>query len=187
MIRNAAKSAGSFGERVRVARQRLRTAEGRRWTQGDLAAAVGVERNTVSRWENSGVLPKDPAIVTKLGRTLRVDVPWLLRGAETDSDATAAEADVHERRGGRYGRAPAAPDTLSGAAVELIQCYVARLSGIGCTGEQVAGAEALLTGAARNGVASRPLIERGDDEVLADIDAAWDMIVRILRRDGIRA
>lgn len=66
-----------FGERVRERRRGLRHADGRRWSQTDLANAVGVTTNTVSEWER-GRRPKDPAVVTRLAQVLGVEVGWLL-------------------------------------------------------------------------------------------------------------
>lgn len=173
----------SFGDRVREARQRLRTPDGRRWTQGDLAEAVGVERNTVSRWENGGVRPKDPDLLARLARTLRVSTDWLI-GAAPPTPAEPGVATSHLRepgasRGGSQG-------TLPSAAAALVADYLDRLGRAGCTREQVAGAESLLVTAARNTVATTPAADRGERDVMADVDAAWDLVVRILRRDGVR-
>ncbi len=68
-----------FGDRVRSSRQRLRR-DGQKLTQGDLAKAVGVERNTVSRWENGSMLPKDPAVIASLAEVLDVTADWLIAG-----------------------------------------------------------------------------------------------------------
>src|SRR5580698_10194568 len=91
MIREGSDDEGhSFGDRVRISRERMRTPDGRRWTQGDLAKALDVKRNTVSRWENGGMLPKDPAIIAALTRVLHVSADWLLAGF-TELVAQAAE------------------------------------------------------------------------------------------------
>lgn len=174
----------SFGDRVREARQRLRTEDGRRWTQGDLATAVGVERNTVSRWENGGVRPKDPDLLARLARTLRVSTDWLI-GAPGGQSGAAPTSRFNE--GGRGGyRGDQAPATVPDDVAELVANYLGRLERAGCTREQVAGAESLLVSAARNTVASVPLDSRDVPDVMADVDAAWDLVVRILRREGVR-
>lgn len=175
----------SFGDRVREARQRLRTETGRRWTQGDLAAAVGVERNTVSRWENGGVRPKDPDLLARVARTLRVSTDWLIGTAAPPGPADAGAATSHVREGAaRDGRSPGA---LPARAAALVADYLGRLDRAGCSREQVAGAESLLVAAARNAVSTTPAVERDERDVIADVDAAWDLVVRILRRDGVRA
>jgi len=87
----------AFGDRVRQARQRIRTPGGGRLTQGDLALAVGVERNTVSRWENSGVRPKDPQVVRKLAEVLQVSMEWLF--AESEPELGTLDLGVAGRGG----------------------------------------------------------------------------------------
>src|SRR5665213_3028355 len=79
MIRSRIGVRDTFGDRLRSSRQRLRPG-GRKFTQGDLAKAVGVERNTVSRWENGGMLPKDPAVIASLADVLGVTADWLIGG-----------------------------------------------------------------------------------------------------------
>ena len=59
-----------IGERIRAARQR------RRWTQRQLAEAVGVDRKTVDNWENGRTVPRwlSP-LEDALGTPLTGDVP----------------------------------------------------------------------------------------------------------------
>lgn len=175
----------SFGSRLRAARRRLRTAGGGRWGQGDLADAVGVERNTVSRWENANVRPRDPATVAKLARVLNVSAEWLLDGFGPAGAAPAGGRT--ELRDGRDARTyPAGASGLPAAARTLIGGYLDRLTAVGCAPARIAGAEALLLAGARNEVSAIPLAERSDADIAADVDAAWDVVVRILRREGIR-
>lgn len=65
-----------FSERLRQARQAKRHQNGKRWTQRDLASAIGANPNTVNGWENRGVVPPGPtrhAIAHALG----VRLSWL--------------------------------------------------------------------------------------------------------------
>ncbi len=39
---------------------------------------------------------------------------------------------------------------------------------------------------AENRVSSMAPRDRSEEDVMADIDAAWDVIVRVLRREGMR-
>lgn len=180
-MRQSGRNAESFSERVRSTRQRLRTDTGRRWTQGDLAAAVGVERNTVSRWENGGVMPKDPATIARLARTLGVTTDWLIgEPAAIGTPTTAPALRVAEGRG-RKGR--------SGSAIRIagvMRGYLERLREAGCSEAQLNGAEELMVSAAENTIASEPYTDRAESEIIADVDSAWDVIVRILRREGLR-
>lgn len=190
MIRPAAGDrANSFGERLREARVRGRRQGGRRITQASLAEAVGVERNTVSRWENGSMLPKDPAIIMALSRHLNVSADWLLGdlvdtlpGDGVDTVGTARELPGHE-----YGRAGGGAESLPPGAADLVLRYIERLASAGCTGEQQREAERFLVLGARNTLHRKALGQRTQDEIRDDVDDAWDFVTRILRRDGIRA
>lgn len=183
----------SFGGRLRAARRRLRTAGGRRWGQGDLAAAIGVERNTVSRWENGNIRPRDPAMIATLAQVLNVSASWLLDGFGPAGGAPPGGRA--ELRDGASGVGPYMPAPSAGRADgrdlstpvrTLITRYLDRLTSAGCTPPQVAGAEVLLVAGARNDVAVLPFAARSDADISADVDAAWDCVVQILRREGIR-
>lgn len=149
-------------------------------TQGDLARAVGVERNTVSRWENGGMLPKDPSVIASLAAVLEVTADWLIAGDRP----VAAGTNLHEGTTGQY--ADPATGELPSSAQGLVVAYLDRLREHDCTSAQVKGAESLLLAGARNRVSSRPLEERTPQQLCDDIDAAWDLVVQILRGDGIR-
>ncbi|HEY8308946.1 MAG TPA: helix-turn-helix transcriptional regulator, partial [Gemmatimonadaceae bacterium] len=97
MIRSRIGGRESFGDRLRSSRQQL-ARKGRKLTQGDLARAVGVERNTVSRWENGGMLPKDPAVIASLAEVLEVTADWLIGGNRPG----IASTELHEGATGQY-------------------------------------------------------------------------------------
>lgn len=183
MIRSRIEGRESFGDRVRESRERLRR-RGRRLTQGDLALAVGVERNTVSRWENGSMLPRDPAVIASLAEVLEVTADWLIAGDTASRPAGAVTRNIHEGRSGQYANPATADLPASARAVAL--GYLNRLRASGCSPGQVSGAEDLLLAGARNNVSSRRVEERDDATICADVDATWDLVVRILRREGIR-
>ncbi len=172
----------TFGDRLRSARQRLRP-KGQKLTQGDLASAVGVERNTVSRWENGGMLPKDPAVIAALARALDVTADWLIAG-EAAAPAAPSEKQLHQSVAGQYLDPAIAELPVRARAVSA--GYLNRLRMSGCSDGQLHGAESLLLAGARNRVSLTPVEERADADVCADVDSAWDLVVRILRREGIR-
>jgi len=172
----------SFGDRVRLSRERMRTPEGRRWTQDDLAQALNVKRNTVSRWENGRMRPQDPAIISALARVLRVSAEWLLAGFDRD----ALIGSVHERPTAAYGMHTSA-ESLPAPAADLVFKYIDRLLSNGCTQVQAQEAERILVSGAMNGLARRPFAQREMKEIISDIDAAWDFVSHVLRRHGIRA
>jgi len=166
---------------VKLAREGLRV-DGRKVTQGDLARVVGVSRNTVTRWENGAMVPSDPAVLASLAGALEVSVEWLISG---DAAAVpAGKGELHEGSGRRY-LDPATAELPTGARAVALG-YLDRLRECGCTQEQRRGAESLLLAGARNSVSSTPFDERDDADVCADVDAAWDVVVRVLRREGKR-
>jgi transcriptional regulator with XRE-family HTH domain len=185
MIRQGGEDAGqAFGDRVRMSRERLRTPDGRRWTQGDLAKALDVKRNTVSRWENGGMLPKDPAVIASLSRVLHVSADWLLAGFG-EPEMVQGSPGIAERPETLYNRTTSA-ESLPEPAADIVLRYVDRLVACGCSPQQAREAERLLVAGARNVLARRPFGQREMKEVIGDIDAAWDFVTHVLRRQGIR-
>lgn len=197
MIRQDSKRGASFGARVREARLRMRGASGERWTQDHLARAVEVERNTVSRWENGGVLPRDPAVVARVAAALGVSTDWLLGAG--DGDAAVAEkarahapgqphgaAVTYERLLHAYSGRKRGGASLPPAALAVMAGYLGRLVAAGCLPDQVKEAERLMVQAALNRVALAPVAERCVEDVISDVDAAWDFVSRVLRREGRR-
>lgn len=172
---------GSIGDRIRQARERIRMPNGRRMTQGELASAVDVERNTVSRWENGDVQPTKPAQLLRLARVLRVPTDWLIEGGAVPAGGAS---QLGEGAPGAYPSSPGGPVPV--AATSVVAAYLDRLARAGCTPAQRTAAESLFVAATRNAVSRTPLESRDERDVVADADAAWDLIVTILRRDGIR-
>lgn len=195
-----------FGDRVREARQRVRTPGGARLTQGDLAIAVGVERNTVSRWENSGVRPKDPHVVRRLAAALRVPMEWLFEddAADVPESWPGTEREVRGAAAVREGMAPrpqytaghaaaypapyAGPDALgqriSPMAYAVIHDYVARLEQAGLAPDEAAEAGRLLVHSACHRLRPGDPRTRALDVVLADIEAMWSFVTAVLRAEG---
>jgi DNA-binding XRE family transcriptional regulator len=180
----------AFGDRVREARQRIRAAGGGRLTQGDLAIAVGVERNTVSRWENSGVRPKDPQVVRKLAEVLHVSMEWLFAEDDGGSLWPAVPADhapgpVHDRAV----RVPYAPhevlaQRMPPPAYEKVHAYVERAERAGATPGQSEEVARILLDAVATPLRTVGARDRPIDDVLADIDAAWRYVATVLRGEG---
>jgi transcriptional regulator with XRE-family HTH domain len=199
-----------FGDRVREARQRVRTPGGARLTQGDLAIAVGVERNTVSRWENSGVRPKDPHVVRRLAAALRVPMEWLFEddGADVPESWTGSEREVRGSAAVREGMAPRSPSMalsltpygtlypapgasadalgqrISPMAYAVIHDYLARLEQAGVTPDDAAEAGRLLVHSACHRLRPGDPRTRAIDVVLADIEAMWSFVTSVLRAEG---
>jgi transcriptional regulator with XRE-family HTH domain len=189
----------AFGDRVREARQRIRTQAGGRLTQSDLAVAVGVERNTVSRWENSGVCPKDPQVIRKLAAVLRVSMDWLLsdEGAGTAGAGpggvggeTAGQTWFGGTEADRVVRIPGGPSEVVAyrippIAYERLHGYIERVEQAGATVAQAEEVARLLVDAAANRLRARAPRERAIAVVIADIDAAWRFASSVLRSEGL--
>jgi transcriptional regulator with XRE-family HTH domain len=180
----------AFGDRVREARQRIRAPGGGRLTQGDLAIAVGVERNTVSRWENSGVRPKDPQVVRKLAEVLRVSMEWLF--ADDDGGGLWPVPVVDRAVGPVRERAvqvPYAPNEVLAQrmpppAYERVHDYVERAERAGATAAQAAELARILLDAVTTRLRTTAPRDRPIDDMLADIDAAWHYAASVLHADG---
>jgi transcriptional regulator with XRE-family HTH domain len=172
-----------FADRLRQARQRVRTPSGQRMTQGDLAVLIGVERNTVSRWENSGVRPKDPEVVAKLADVLRVSMEWLV--GLSDESVDHGSRHIAESVPPTYA-VRAEPDPLLPLQVyQAMHGYRARLQAAGCTADQTQEAERLLLDSANNRLRPTSPRSRPVQTMLDDLEAAWQYISRVLGAEGI--
>lgn len=174
-----------FADRLRQARQRQRSSSGQRMTQGDLASLVGVERNTVSRWENSGVRPKDPEVIAKLADVLRVSMEWLVGSSDEALDAGASRPRVVETGAPAY--APRTePDPLLPLQVyQAVHAYRARLQAAGCTADQTQEAERLLLDGAQNRLRRVHPRARPVQVMLDDLEQVWRYIVHVLATEGV--
>ena len=169
-----------FADRLREARQRIRTPSGARMTQGDLAKAVGVERNTVSRWENSGVRPKDPAVIARLADVLHVTMEYLVGSGDDIAPRPASEAPIFDTSASAALERRVPPE-----AYELIHGYQSRLIAAGATAAQRKEADQLLLNASFTSLRRAAPRDRATAIVLADIEAMWRYITSVLAQDGI--
>src|SRR6266498_4696122 len=85
----------AIGERIRSRREKLRR------TQRDLANALQVSSQAVSKWERGENAP-DVGVLVGLARLLDVSVDWLLGGYTPDRDVIEATVLLSDIRG--YGR-----------------------------------------------------------------------------------
>jgi len=181
MIRGNKPNAKAFGDRLRASRMRLRTPDGRRFTQAMLATVVGVERNTVARWENASMLPRDPTVIAALSRALNVSADWLLGDLVTELHPSIHEQPMQPYRA-RLGDA----ESLPPKACDLALRYLERMASAGCERGQTEEAERFLVAGAKNQLVRIPFESRDVEAIMADIDTAWDFVVEVMRRQGIR-
>lgn len=162
-----------FGGRVRFARNRKRFRDGRKWTQTDLAKNVGVSLNTVSEWER-GRQPRDPAILSKLAQVLEVSVGWLLDGSLT---AVSEQRQPYEPRA-------AATRRLPPRARERVFDYLQRLEGL-ISEPEIDEVERTMVESTFNKLHVYEPRDRSEEDLIKDIDAAWEFVRYVLRKRGI--
>jgi hypothetical protein len=131
------------------------------------------------------MLPKDPAVIGALAGVLGVTADWLIAGDRAQAAAAGRGRGVHEPV------SPAPRSDLAGGklpprAAAVVVAYMDRMRERECTTDQMAGAESILLAGARNRVSLVAPEDRTDEQIASDIDAAWDLVVHILRRDGVR-
>lgn len=73
----------TMGDRIRELRKRKNT-KSRRFTQADLAKAMGVQEKQISKWENNEIELNSDKII-RLADFFGVSADYLLRGGEVDS------------------------------------------------------------------------------------------------------
>jgi transcriptional regulator with XRE-family HTH domain len=149
-------------------------------TQGDLAKAVGVERNTVSRWENSGVRPKDPAVIARVADVLHVTMEFLVGSGDDVALRPPTESPHFD-----VSASTALERRVPPEAYELIHGYQSRLIAAGASPSQRKEADTLLLGATFTSLRRASPRDRATAMVLADIETMWRYITSILAQDGI--
>lgn len=81
----------TVGQRIKDLRTRKGRTLGRRYTQGDLAAAVGVHKGTVAAWETDRQVPEGENL-ERLAAALGVTPELIIAGeAESEPEAESAE------------------------------------------------------------------------------------------------
>src|SRR3990167_4476672 len=88
----------SIGQRIRLRREALSRARGKRFTQEELALAVGVTKGAVSQWEKD-LWPPDKAIWNKVAAALDCSANWLFHGDGAPPDDMRVERAAPAIRG----------------------------------------------------------------------------------------
>ena len=81
---------------------------------------------------------------------------------------------------------PALRRRLPPRAYERVLGYLQQLETVGASEQQIDEAERLMIDGAFNKLNKRDVRERSEDDFITDIDAAWEFIVFVLRREGFR-
>lgn len=137
---------------------------------------------TVSKWE-SGKQPIELANLEKAGVLLGVDLDWLRDGdrGEGVKPLVMRESRVYEQR------TPYATATrkLPSRAREHVYRYLDQLEGLGVPDDEVEEVERLMVESTFNKLHVHDPRERTEDELILDIDAAWDFVRYVMRKRGI--
>lgn len=170
------------GERLRQARVEAGL------TQKQAAEKVGTTDVSISNWEN-GANISEP-MLTKLGEVYGKPLSWLRYGNDlaravtespnVDYNVTPPELlDVFQRNPAFRRRLPPKP-------YARVYEHIDRMLAAGCTSEQIDEAERLMIDGAYNKLNARDPRERSDEEMILDIDDAWDWIKEVLGRAGVK-
>lgn len=104
----------------------------------------------------------------------------------TGDSATSGPGAQNARAGDGVTLNPALSRRLPPRAYEVVLGYLQRMEAVGASPEQIDEAERLMVEGAYNKLHTRDARERTEDELIVDIDAAWDFITSVLRREGKR-
>ena len=137
-----------------------------------MAQQLGVHVMSVSQWERGVNIPEEPRLA-KLAE---------LYGADPASLRYGATRAGRERT--TYTPNPSLRRRLPLRVYERVLDYIHQLEAAGVSEEQIDEAERLMIDGAFNKLNKRDVRQRSEDELITDIDAAWDFITFVLRREG---
>jgi transcriptional regulator with XRE-family HTH domain len=167
-----------FADRVRELLDKKRHVDGKRWTQKDLADAVGAMPNTVNGWLNRGVLPPLPTRKV-IAQVLGVPIEFL--EGETDDPGmvqkNASRIDLAHREA--FTPNPAFRRRLPPRAYALAYSYLQKLEPV-LNHDELAEVERFLVDAAFNKLNSSDRRERTEDDMVKDLRAAWVFVKDVL-------
>jgi transcriptional regulator with XRE-family HTH domain len=164
----------------------LRNPDGSRWTHAQLAEAVGVERNAVSRWENQGKTPRDSGTFARLAKVLHVTIDWLVTGHGSPGgigyvrEPTPQGAEPRARLAVSVKGARPRPFVYG----RLLN-YLEELERRGFEPEQIVEAEGMMLDFMYSELFPLPGKDRPDDVLIRYIDIMWDALNRAVAVAGI--
>ncbi|HWL41009.1 MAG TPA: helix-turn-helix transcriptional regulator [Gemmatimonadaceae bacterium] len=193
----------TLGQRIARAKRK------RSVSNRELAEVAGVHANTVSKWL-SDVQKPDAEALDAVARRLEVSSSWLLHGgtaASYDAEEIAGMSSEDAARLGTEfqplpGRAPRVAETareepgftpnpalrkrLRPVPYARVYEHIERMVAARCTIDQIEEAERLMIDGAYNKLNARDPRERSDEDMILDIDDAWDWIKEVLSRSGVK-
>lgn len=179
----------SFGRRVALGLRRANL------TRDQAARLLRTSRSTLYR-AMAGRAELTVAQLHALAALLEVDAMDLMATyantrqvaalTGTGDSGTSRPGAQNARAGDGVTLNPALSRRLPPRAYEVVLGYLQRMEAVGASPEQIDEAERLMVEGAYNKLHTRDARERTEDELIVDIDAAWDFITSVLRREGKR-
>lgn len=155
------------GERLRQARKEAGL------TQEQVADAVPTTYVSISSWENGANISEDK--LERLARIYKKSKAYLRYGEDVPADV--AEGFIPN---------PTLRKRLRPKPYARVYEHVDRMVRANCSVEQIEEAERLMIDGAYNKLNARDPRERTDEEMILDIDDAWDWIKEVLARAGVK-
>ena len=141
-------------------------------TQADVAKELGVHVMSVSGWERGLTVPEEPRLA-RLAELFGTDPASLRYGAAvTPADHPGTVPQLALRR------------RLPTRAYDVVLGHIHAMEAAGCSQAQIDEAERVMVDGAYNKLNKRDFRERSDDDIVTDIEAAWEFISFVLRKAG---
>lgn len=151
-------------------------------TQKELGDLVGVTEDSVGAWETRDVVPRDPvkrAVAAALGKTFE----WLNGEPDAAPESAGTFRELAVREGYRvYTQVPG--KRLPPKAYELVYSYTKKLEAAGLDVAEIEEAERFLIDGAYNKLNARDPGQKSEEDLILDINAAWQFVRDVVRRSG---
>ncbi len=164
--------------------------------QQDLADKLGIHLQSVSRIEN-GLVEINKKRLEQIAEVFGTKLHVLMREGDPDwhaiveAEKTGAAPVFMDNpppiaRVSEFNRNAAYKHRLRPAVYERVYGYIDKLRSAGATDEQLDEAERLMADSAYNKLNARDPKERTEEDMLLDVDDAWDYIREVLTRGGLK-
>jgi transcriptional regulator with XRE-family HTH domain len=151
-------------------------------TQEAAAAKSGFSKQAISGWERGAYAPTEAnlAVIAELYHTTVIDLRY---GNPTVDDI---RSQVSEQPVEPFTPNPSLRKRLRPKPYARVYEHIEKLVSAGASLEQIEEAERLMIDGAYNKLNARDPRDRTDEEMILDIDDAWDWIKEVLGRAGVK-
>ncbi|MDB4906342.1 MAG: helix-turn-helix protein [Gemmatimonadetes bacterium] len=129
------------------------------------------------------------ALAERLGAHKQTIVKYEAGGSDISGDRLGALVEVLGPLPSAFGgdeQRERVARRLPKEAADVVQGYLDRMREATCSEEQIDEAERVMVDGAYNKLNKRDIRARTVDDLITDIDAAWDFIRYVLRKEGMR-